>query len=201
MGHASVVPLLLDAKASTTARWKKGETALDIARRNGRAACVALLDPDAPAAAAGAGTRGAPPAEAAKPAAPPKPPPPPKHVLSNIGEKLMAAEENRLKQLKELLGARTIIVDYQDVNGWSALLEACGTRARGGGADAARGKGEGEPAAAGERLHAAVRRLPKRPPEVCADATQREGDGGRDSRHAVPRHCTSRARTAISCAR
>ena len=52
---------------------------------------------------------------------------------------------------------------------------------RGGGACSR--QSEGEPAAAGERLHAAVRRLPKRPPEVCADATQREGDGGRDSRH------------------
>ena len=61
-----------------------------------------------------------------KPAAAPKPPPPPKHVRSNIGEKpVVAADENRLKQLKELLGARTIVVDYQDSRGASALLCAC----------------------------------------------------------------------------
>ena len=46
-GHASVVQLLLEAKASATARLQTtGETALDCARRQGHAACVALLDRD-----------------------------------------------------------------------------------------------------------------------------------------------------------
>ena len=46
-------------------------------------------------------------------------------MLSPIGEKLVAAaEENRLKKLKELLGARTIVVDYQDERGFSALIVA-----------------------------------------------------------------------------
>ena len=118
--------LLLDAKASTTSRTQDArETALDIARRKGHAACVALLDPDAPAPPEPAPEARRPP-KPKKPAAPPKPPPPPKHVRSNIGEKLVAAaKENRLKQLKELLGARTIVVDYKDVLGWSALLRAC----------------------------------------------------------------------------
>ena len=44
-GPTLIVPLL-DLEASTTARGgPDGETALDVARRKGNAACVALLDP------------------------------------------------------------------------------------------------------------------------------------------------------------
>ena len=46
-------------------------------------------------------------------------------MRSNIGEKLIkAVGENRRKQLKELLGARTIVVDYRDHEGTSALWYA-----------------------------------------------------------------------------
>ena len=45
-GQAPVVKLLLEAKASTTARWETGETALDTARREGHAG---VAYPGAPA--------------------------------------------------------------------------------------------------------------------------------------------------------
>ena len=106
-GHAPVVQLLLDAKASTTWRESDGKTALDAARHFKHAACVALLDPDAPA----------PPPEPAPEAKP--------HVPSALGDKLTkAALFGEIALLKRLLKSKTIDVDYRNSVDYTALQMA-----------------------------------------------------------------------------
>ena len=129
-GHAPVVQLLLDAKASTTSRDKDGDTALDVARiRPRRVRRAARPGPPAP-----------PPPKPAPAASPPAEAEEAggaasrrrrrsrrrrSRAVEHRREAGGGGEGERLKQLKELLGARTIVVDYQDVKGWSALMLAC----------------------------------------------------------------------------
>ena len=111
-GRAAVVQLLLNAKASTTARGGMLDaTALNLARRQGHAACVALLEPVTPAV---------------RPTAPEAKP----HVPSDLGDKLVdaanAGDIARLKlKLKRVLKSKTIDVDYVDAEDYTALQAAC----------------------------------------------------------------------------
>ena len=106
-GHPPVVRLLLAAKASTTVRFK-GQTVLDVARGNGHAACVELLDPVTPAA---------PPPEPAPEAKP--------HVRSDLGEKLVRAGiHGDVALLKRLLKSRRSTSTTR-THDHTALLAAC----------------------------------------------------------------------------
>ena len=129
-GHAPVVQLLLEAKASTTARWKNGETALDCAARR------------ATPRASRCSTRTRPRRRRRPTPSLPKP-----HVPSELGEKLtLAAHDGDIALLKRLLKSKALDVDYVDAEGFTALRAACFEGHFERGAAAAEGEGDGGPA-------------------------------------------------------